>query len=123
MSASNEAAALPQSLWAATAAPPIPHTELVHDDSADVCVVGGGFTGLSTALHAAEAGAHVVLLEAAEPGWGASGRNGGQVIPGLKWDPDALECRLGSERVSRLIEFVGSAPDLPRARPQVGGIA
>jgi len=112
MSASNPAAALPQSLWAATAAPPIPHTELVHDDSADVCVVGGGFTGLSTALHAAQAGAQVVLLEAAEPGWGASGRNGGQVIPGLKWDPDALECRLGSERGSRLVEFVGSAPDL-----------
>jgi glycine/D-amino acid oxidase-like deaminating enzyme len=54
----------------------------------------------------------VVVLEAAEPGWGASGRNGGQVIPGLKWLPDALERRLGSERGARLVEFVGSAPDL-----------
>jgi len=112
MSAANEAAALPPSLWAATAAAPIHHAELVHDDEADVCVVGGGFTGLSTALHAAEAGARVVLLEAAEPGWGASGRNGGQVIPGLKWDPDALEELLGTERGARLVEFVGSAPDL-----------
>jgi glycine/D-amino acid oxidase-like deaminating enzyme len=112
LSASKQVAALPQSLWAATAGPPLPHTELAHDDSADVCVVGGGFTGLSTALHAAEAGARVVLLEAAEPGWGASGRNGGQVIPGLKWDPDELERLLGTERGSRLVGFVGSAPDL-----------
>jgi NADPH-dependent 2,4-dienoyl-CoA reductase/sulfur reductase-like enzyme len=74
MSGLNEAAALPESLWAATAAPPIPNTELVHDDSADVCVVGAGFTGLSTALHAAEAGAHVVLLEAADPRLRKSGR-------------------------------------------------
>jgi len=112
MSQSNESGELPRSLWAATAAPRIPYTELPHDRAADVCVIGGGFTGLSTALHAAEAGARVVLLEAAEPGWGASGRNGGQVIPGLKWDPDPLERRLGDERGSRLVEFVGSAPDL-----------
>ena len=66
MSQSNEAGELPRSLWAATATPRIPYTELGHDRAADVCVIGGGFTGLSTALHAAEAGARVVLLEAAE---------------------------------------------------------
>jgi glycine/D-amino acid oxidase-like deaminating enzyme len=85
---------------------------LEGERSADLCVVGGGFTGLSTALHTAEFGAEVVLLEAAEPGWGAAGRNGGQVIPGLKLDPDDLERRFGTERGGRLNEFVGSAPDL-----------
>jgi glycine/D-amino acid oxidase-like deaminating enzyme len=75
-------------------------------------VIGGGYTGLSAAYHAAEAGAEVVLVEAAEPGWGAAGRNGGQVIPGLKLDPDDLERRFGAERGRRLIEVTGSAADL-----------
>jgi glycine/D-amino acid oxidase-like deaminating enzyme len=75
-------------------------------------VVGGGFTGLSAAYHAAEAGAEVVLVEAAEPGWGAAGRNGGQVIAGMKLDPDDLERHFGTERGRRLTEFAGSAPDL-----------
>ncbi len=102
---------LPDSLWAATAplgpiCPP-----LSADRSADLCVVGGGFTGLSAAYHAAEAGAEVVLVEAAEPGWGAAGRNGGQVIPGLKLDPDDLERRFGAERGRRLTDFAGSAAD------------
>lgn len=75
-------------------------------------VVGGGFTGLSAALHLSEAGADTVLLEAAEPGWGASGRNGGQVIPGLKLDPDELVARYGPERGERLAAFAGGAADL-----------
>lgn len=75
---------LPPSLWAATAEPAPSCPPLRGDSRAEVAVVGGGFAGLSTALHLVEAGASVTLLEAAEPGWGASGRNGGQVIPGLK---------------------------------------
>ena len=67
---------LPPSLWAATATPPVAAPPLTEERRAEVCVVGGGFTGLSAALHLAEAGAETVLLEAAEPGWGASGRNG-----------------------------------------------
>lgn len=112
MSTSRNAGDLPDSLWAATAPPSPPFPAMERDRTADVCVIGGGFTGLSTALHAALAGASVVVLEAAEPGWGASGRNGGQVIPGLKWDPDPIEQRFGSERGGRLVDFVGSAPDL-----------
>ena len=104
--------ALPESLWAATAPPAASFAPLEGERSADLCVVGGGFTGLSAALHAAEAGADVVLVEAAEPGWGASGRNGGQVIPGLKLDPDDLERRLGTDRGEALVDFAGSAPDL-----------
>jgi len=76
---------------------------------ADVAVVGGGFTGLSTALHLAELGAQVVLLEAHKPGWGASGRNGGQVNPGLKFDPDTVERDHGELGV-RMNALSASAP-------------
>ncbi|MCH7643196.1 MAG: FAD-binding oxidoreductase [Myxococcales bacterium] len=103
---------LPDSLWAATAPSPASCPPLSGDRFAELGVVGGGFTGLSAAYHAAEAGAEVVLVEAAEPGWGAAGRNGGQVIPGLKLDPDNLEHRFGAERGRRLVDFAGAAPDL-----------
>lgn len=103
---------LPNSLWAATAPEDPRDPQLEGNQIADVCVIGGGYTGLSTALHAAEAGGDVILLEAAEPGWGASGRNGGQVIPGFKLDPDDLVKRYGSERGERLAEFSGAAPEL-----------
>ncbi len=76
---------------------------------ADVAVVGGGFTGLSTALHLAELGSRVVLLDAHEPGWGASGRNGGQVNPGLKFDPDRVERDHGEMGV-RMNLLSASAP-------------
>ena len=66
--------------------------------------------GLSTALHAAEAGADVILLEAHEPGWGASGRNGGQVNPGLKLDPDIVERDFGADLGARMNAFAGGAP-------------
>jgi glycine/D-amino acid oxidase-like deaminating enzyme len=104
--------ALPDSLWAATAPPDPGDPALEGHQSCDICVVGGGFTGLSTALHAAEAGARVILLEAAQPGWGASGRNGGQVIPGFKLDPDDIVARFGSQRGEELVAFSGGAPDL-----------
>jgi glycine/D-amino acid oxidase-like deaminating enzyme len=103
---------LPASLWAATAAPAPPTPPLRGEARAEVAIVGGGFTGLSAALHLAEQGKAVTLLEAAEPGWGASGRNGGQVIPGLKHDPDTL-CRMFGERQGeRIVSVAGSAPDL-----------
>lgn len=102
---------LPDSLWTATAPPPPECPPLRGERRADVCVVGGGYTGLSAALHLAEAGADVVLLEAGEPGYGASGRNGGQVIPGLKIDPDEVERRWGRERGRRVVELAGGAAD------------
>ena len=103
---------LPDSLWAATAPEDPLDPQLTGHHTSDICVIGGGFTGLSTALHAAEDGGDVILLEAAEPGWGASGRNGGQVIPGFKLDPDDIVSRFGHERGERLVEFSGRAPDL-----------
>jgi glycine/D-amino acid oxidase-like deaminating enzyme len=77
-----------------------------------VLIVGAGFTGLSAALHLAEAGARVCVLEAHEPGWGASGRNGGQVNPTLKHDPDELVRLYGAARAEPLIDAVSRSADL-----------
>ena len=87
----------PPSLWAA-ATPPAPDLpELIGTQQADVIVIGAGFTGLSTALHLREAGVDVAIVEAAEPGWGASGRNNGQVIPTLsRPDPEDIIARHGA---------------------------
>jgi glycine/D-amino acid oxidase-like deaminating enzyme len=86
------------SLWASsTSVDSPPTTRLEGEVTAEIAIVGGGFTGLSTALHAAEGGANVVLLEANEIGFGASGRNGGQVNPGLKHGEEALVRRFGEE--------------------------
>ena len=95
-----------QSLWAATAPPPPETTPLEGTLRADVCIIGAGYTGLSAALAASEAGAAVIVLEAAEIGWGASGRNNGQVIPTLsRLDPDEIARRGGAkgEEFVRLI--------------------
>ena len=108
----NEMPAVARSLWTATAGPAPSTPPLDGEAAADVVVIGGGFTGLSTALHLAEAGVSVVVLEAESPGWGASGRNGGQVIPGLKHDPEELEALFGAEQAERLIAMVGGAADL-----------
>ena len=83
---------------------------LEGDVQADVAVIGGGITGLSTALHLAEQGTRVALLEAEQPGWGASGRNGGQVNPGLKLDPDTVERDFGKDLGGRMNALAGAAP-------------
>jgi glycine/D-amino acid oxidase-like deaminating enzyme len=96
---------LPPSLYADTAVPPASTPPLDADRNVAVAIIGGGFTGLSTALHLAEQGVQATVLEAQEPGWGASGNNGGQVNPGLKHDPDQIEKDFGIERGRRMIEF------------------
>lgn len=65
------------------------------DIEIDICIIGGGFSGLSTALHLVESGYQVVLLEASRIGWGASGRNGGQIVNGFSRDLIAIEQRYG----------------------------
>lgn len=80
------------------------------DVRADAAVIGGGITGLATALHLSEQGANVVLLEAEQSGWGASGRNGGQINPGLKHDPDKVEADFAPDLGGRMNAFAGSAP-------------
>jgi glycine/D-amino acid oxidase-like deaminating enzyme len=92
-----EKARWPDSLWAAVTPPGPELPELIGTSEADVVVIGGGFTGLSTALHLREAGVDVAIVEAIAPGWGASGRNNGQVIPTLsRPDPDDIVARHGA---------------------------
>ncbi len=71
------------SYYAATVNQGTDYAPLTGDQSADVCVIGAGFTGISTALHLAERGYNVHIVEANRVGWGASGRNGGQIIGGI----------------------------------------
>ncbi|MGY1880250.1 NAD(P)/FAD-dependent oxidoreductase [Pseudomonas reactans] len=101
-----------KSLWSATAPSVVPTPTLSESVKVDVAIVGAGYTGLSTALHLAERGVSVCVLEANEPGWGASGRNGGQVNPTLKYDPEQLVQMYGPERAEPLISTVSSSADL-----------
>jgi glycine/D-amino acid oxidase-like deaminating enzyme len=99
-------------LWADTA-PPSPELAPFEGDlKADAVVIGGGYTGLSAALHLAEAGTDVILLEAQEIGFGGSGRNVGLVNAGLWLLPDEIIQRLGSEQGERLNRVLGDSPDL-----------
>ena len=104
------------SYYAATANPFPAQPALEGDEAADLVVIGGGFTGLSAALHAAEAGFSVILLEGERIGWGASGRNGGQMIPGLRWGACELVKHFGEDHARRLILLANSAGDLVRDR-------
>jgi gamma-glutamylputrescine oxidase len=86
------------SYYAATAKAFAQRSPLASSVTTDICVIGGGFTGLSAALHLAERGYKVVLLEQARIGWGASGRNGGQINLGLRKGPIDLLTAFGEER-------------------------
>ncbi|MES0166552.1 FAD-binding oxidoreductase [Mesorhizobium sp. M0027] len=79
----------------------------------DLAIVGGGFSGLSTALHTAERGISVAVLEAEIIAWGATGRNAGFVVPNFaKRDPDDIIAQLGPERGERLVDFAAGSADL-----------
>ncbi|MFN4141529.1 NAD(P)/FAD-dependent oxidoreductase [Aestuariivirga sp.] len=89
------------SYYQATATPFPAHPPLMGDVSADVCIVGAGYTGLSAALELAEAGHRVVVLEAETVGHGASGRNGGQICTGFSSGQEKIEAQLGREDARR----------------------
>ncbi|MFG3594618.1 NAD(P)/FAD-dependent oxidoreductase [Bradyrhizobium sp. RDI18] len=74
-------------------------------------IVGAGYTGLNAALRLNELGQQAVVLESQDAGFGASGRNGGQVIPGLKYDPEELLRMFGEPRGARLVDFTGKAAE------------
>jgi gamma-glutamylputrescine oxidase len=114
LTANDRPGAYPPSWYAATATPLAPFPALAGETRADVCVIGGGYTGLSAALHLAEAGLDVVLLEANRVGWGASGRNGGQVGSGQRQDQDWLERAVGLDRARALWEMGEDAKALVR---------
>lgn len=103
----------PATLWHQTAAPLAPFPRFSGRAGADLAIVGGGFSGLSTALHAAQAGLTVVLLEANRIAWGASGRNAGFVVPNFaKADPDGIRATLGPDRGDRLVRMAAGSADL-----------
>jgi gamma-glutamylputrescine oxidase len=104
------------SYYAATAERSQRYAPLSASVRCDVAVVGGGLAGLSAALDLAARGRHVVLLEAREVGWGASGRNGGQAIHGLACDQDVIEQQLGLDDARRVWALSIEALDLLRTR-------
>ncbi|KAA2313176.1 FAD-dependent oxidoreductase [Pseudooceanicola sediminis] len=113
--ANDATGAYPPSWYAATATllPPFPPLE--GDARADVAIVGGGYTGLSAALHAAQAGLSVILLEAQRVGFGASGRNGGQLGSGQRPYQDDLEKWLGAEDAGTLWQLGEDAKNLVKS--------
>ena len=102
----------PPEVYVRSAPPPPPTQKLEEQRQVEVAVIGAGFTGLSTALHLAEAGLEVAVLEAKEVGWGASGRAFGQVVPYLKLGEQAILRHYGDERGQRMIDAVAAGPDL-----------
>src|SRR3954447_25904264 len=97
------------SYYTATANPHGTQPRLTESIRADVCVIGGGFTGLSAALNLAERGFKVALIEVNRIGWGASGRNGGQINTGLRNSPQELIARFGRERGKALFDLAEEA--------------
>lgn len=104
------------SYYTATAMPFPALPPLEGDRACDVCLIGGGYTGLSAALHLAEAGQDVVLIDAHRVGWGASGRNGGQVGSGQRLDQLALESLVGQAEARALWTMAEDAKALVHDR-------
>ncbi|MQU62475.1 FAD-dependent oxidoreductase [Pseudomonas sp. FSL R10-1350] len=111
------------SYYAASSLPQPDHPVLQGDVVADVCVVGGGFSGLNTALELAERGMSVVLLEAHKIGWGASGRNGGQLIRGVGHGLDQFEGVIGKDGVRQMKLMGLEAVEIVRQRVERFNIA
>ncbi|NOS97821.1 MAG: FAD-binding oxidoreductase [Methylotenera sp.] len=116
MSAATELKLTQNSYYAASANEQPSYPTLEGDIEADVCVVGGGFAGLSTAIELADRGYKVAVLEAKHIGWGASGRNGGQLIAGLACEQDVIENALGLDAAKQVWNMSLEALALVRAR-------
>ena len=112
----------PRNYYRVTANPFAAQRELKGEVRADLIVVGGGFTGMAAALAAAEGGRKVVLLEARNVGYGASGRNGGQLIPGLRWSAGDLVEEFGLARAQAIYSVAMMAVDRVAGRIARHGI-
>ena len=114
---------LAQSYFAATSNPAPARPALAGDANVDACVIGGGYTGLSAALHLAERGYKTLLLESRRIGWGASGRNGGQLNTGLRKGPSELVAMFGPAEAKRLFDLAEEAKAIVRDRIRRHAIA
>ncbi|MAM60697.1 FAD-binding oxidoreductase [Maritimibacter sp. UBA3975] len=115
LTANDRPGEYPASYYAASTPTLDPMPPAQGDIRADVCIIGGGFTGLSAALHMAQSGLNVVVLEAQRVGFGASGRNGGQVNTGQRQDQDVLEEMVGVERARALWDLACEAVELTKS--------
>ncbi|MBP3126749.1 FAD-binding oxidoreductase [Thalassospira sp. ER-Se-21-Dark] len=115
LTANDRLGQYPDSYYAATANATAPFAKLEGDQTCDIVIIGGGFTGLSSALHLAERGYDVILLEAHRVGWGASGRNGGQVGSGQRREQDELEQMVGRDDAHKLWGIAEESKDVVKA--------
>lgn len=112
-----------RSYYAAVNPDPAPRARLEGSTRVDVAIIGAGFTGLSAALHLAQAGLKTVVLEQARVGWGASGRNGGQIHTGQRREQDELERLVGFDDAKKLWDMAEDAKALLRGLIDEHGIA
>ena len=111
------------SSYAASAHAAAPRTRLQGTQEADVCIIGAGYTGLSAGIALAEHGMQVVVLEQARVGWGASGRNGGQIVHSYSRDIDVIAARFGPASASALAAMMFEGASILRERVARYGIA
>jgi len=104
------------SYYAASANPSPARPALKGSVDADICIIGAGYTGISAGLHLAEAGYKVVVLEQAKVGWGASGRNGGQIVHSYSRDIDVIEASYGKEVAEPLGRMMHEGAEIIRQR-------
>lgn len=104
------------SYYAASANPSPLRAELSDDQQIDICIVGAGYSGLSTGLHLVEKGYKVAIVEGARVGWGASGRNGGQIVNGLNASLQTIEKRYGQDTATFVAGLVQEGGDIIRER-------
>ena len=116
VSNTNRASGYINSYYAASANATPERARLEQNISADICVIGAGFSGLSSALHLVEKGYQVVLLESSRVGWGASGRNGGQIVNGFSRDLIEVERRYGADAARAIGEMSLEGGDIIRQR-------
>ncbi len=104
------------SYYAASANPAPERPALTGDRQIDICIVGAGYSGLSTGLHLAEKGYNVAIIEGAQVGWGASGRNGGQIVNGLNASLQTIRQRYGQDTATFVAGLVQEGGEIIRER-------
>ena len=115
LTANDRRGEYPPSYYAANTDFPPARPELAGTVETDIAIIGAGYTGLSAALHLAKGGYKVAVLEAQRAGWGASGRNGGQVGSGQRVDQDAIESAYGLDQAKQLWDLAEEAKELVRS--------